>query len=267
MRVQQRKVKVKPQDMELPARPKTSSKGFFALAEKFIDGHSSETIWHYGKYILGFQILLLIIGMGLLFIFSDAPLKIEAVLFFLLALIVPGVFVWPALKLASDDKKAEPTLVQGQLIQASPISLVYGLGLLILNTRNGKVQYNVERKFLKNIPQAAQTQIALRVSPKLRHVTNVQVIGKRPMGIGNIQTELPEQFKSAERFPIVTMLLSYGSVFGLGLIFLLVPLYGGLLWIHLVLVPLSMVLVGVAIRPITKHYQKKLEASLQENVD
>ena len=80
---------------------------------------------------------------------------------------------------------------------------------------------------------------------------------------GNVPTEIPEQFRWAERFPLLAVGGTYAGVFGLGLIMLVLPLYGSLLWLHLLLVPAVMGLAAVASRFILQFFQKRLEAQLQ----
>jgi hypothetical protein len=138
--------------------------------------------------------------------------------------------------------------------------MVYGLGMVYVNTRQNKVQVNIPRKLLRSIPQS-QAQVALRVTPNLRHVSSLQVIGPR-MG-GSVPSEVPPQFKIAERFPIYAMGGAYTAVFGIGLVLLLLPLTGPLGWIHLLLVPLGMALAALAARFATSYFQKRLEARLQ----
>ena len=118
----------------------------------------------------------------------------------------------------------------------------------------------IERRLLKMIPQN-QVQVASRVTPNLRHVASLQVMGPR-MG-GNVPTEVPEQFRWAERFPLVALVGTYAVVFGLGLVVLALPLYGSLLWLHLLLVPAVMALAAVSARFVISFFQKRLEASLQ----
>ena len=90
-------------------------------------------------------------------------------------------------------------------MRASPVSTTYGLGLLLLNTRQGRVQLNTERRLLRTLPEA-QVQVIARVSPHLRHVSSVQTTGPR-MG-RNVAIEVPEQFKAAERFPLIVEALN-----------------------------------------------------------
>jgi hypothetical protein len=80
---------------------------------------------------------------------------------------------------------------------------------------------------------------------------------------GNIPADVPEQFRWAERFPLVALLGTYAAVFGLGLLVLALPLYGPLLWLHLLLVPAVMAVAAVVARFAIRFYQKRLEAQLQ----
>src|SRR5207302_4461832 len=104
-------------------------------------------------YLAAFQVALLLIGAGLVFLLSDLPLKLLDVLIFLLAAIVPGTLVWPALVLALRDRRSQPELIQGQMMGASPVSTTYGLGLLYVKTRQKELQLNVDRKLLRQVPQ------------------------------------------------------------------------------------------------------------------
>ena len=225
-----------------------------------LEGHSPATVIRLTLYVAAFQVALLLVAVVLAILFRDWPLKVLDVAFFLLAIIIPGTLIWPALLLALRDRNQQPELIQGQMVGASPVSMVYGLGMLYLNTRQSRLQLNIERRLLKSVPQN-QVQVAARVTKNLRHVQSLQVMGPR-MG-GSVPTEVPEQFRSAERFPIIALLGAYGGVFGLGLVLLLLPLYGSLLWLHLLLVPVGMGGAALGARFLTQHYQKKLEASLQ----
>jgi hypothetical protein len=256
VRVQQRKIKPKAAQIEPPPPP---PKG--AMQARMLEGHSPETVIRLTRYLAIYQVALLLVAVATaVFVFPEIPLKILDVAFFLAAIILPGTLVWPALLLALRDRKAAPQLVQGQMVMASPVSMVYGLGMLYVNTRQNKVQLNVERRLLKSIPQT-QVQVALRVSPNLRHVSSVQVIGPR-MAAG-VPSEVPDEYKIAERFPIYALLGAYGGVFGIGLILLFLPLGGALLWLHMLLVPVGMGIAVFASRFLTSYFQKRLEARLK----
>jgi len=259
VRVQQRKVKPKPRQAQFqpPPPPKASGR---ALQPRMLEGYSPAAVIRITLYLAAFQAALLAVGVILFLLFKDLPLKLEDVLIFLVAAVVPGTLVWPALVLALRDRKATPELIQGQMVSASPVSTVYGLGMLQVRTRQRDAYLNIERRLLKMVPQN-QVQVACRVTPNLHYVASLQVMGPR-MG-GNIPTEVPEQFRWAERFPILALGGTYAAVFGLGLIALALPLYGQLLWLHLLLVPAVMALAAVGARFAIRWYQKRLEARLQ----
>jgi hypothetical protein len=254
--MQQRKIKPRAAQFEPPAPPKNRG----ALQARMLDGHNPSTVVRLSIYLAAYQAVLLLVGVGLGLLLRPWPLEVEDGLIFLLAIIVPGTLLWPALVLALRDRKAPVEMIQGQMVGASPVSMTYGLGMLYLKTRQGQRQLNIERRLLKQIPQN-QVQVIARVTPNLHHVAGIQVIGPR-MGAG-VPSELPEQFRSAERFPIYAIGGAYTAVFGIGLVLLLLPLYGSLLGLHIVLVPLGMAAAGFAARYATTFYQKRLESSLQ----
>jgi hypothetical protein len=261
VRVQQRKIKPKAGQFEPPPPPK--SRG--ALQARMLEGHNPKTVIRLSTYLAIYQVVLLLLGIGLgvlLYALSHQwALDVEDGLLFLLAIIVPGTLVWPALMLALRDRKAQVELVQGQMVGASPVSMTYGLGMLYLKTRQGQRQMNIERRLLKQIPQN-QVQVVARVTPNLHHVAGIQVIGQR-IGSG-VPSDVPEQFKTAERFPIYAIGGAYALVFGVGLILLLLPLYGPLLPVHLLLVPVGMAGAALLARYLTTFYQKRLQASLEQ---
>ena len=254
--MQQRKIKPKAAQFEPPP---PAAKG--ALQARLLEGHNPKTVVRLATYLAIYQVIVLLIGIGLAIILNPWPLKVEDALIFLLGVIVPGTLVWPALVLALRDRKAQVEMVQGQMVGASPVSMTYGLGMLYLKTRQGQRQMNIERKLLKQIPQN-QVQVIARVTPNLHHVAGIQVIGPR-MG-PTVPSEIPAQFKIAERFPIYAIGGAYAAVFGIGLILLLLPLYGSLLGLHIVLIPLGMAAAGFGARYATSFYQKRLESTLQQ---
>ena len=255
--MQQRKIKPKAAQFQPPAAKKDRG----ALQARMLEGHNPSTVVRLSIYLAIYQVVMVLLGVGLGLLLNPWPLKVEDGLIFLLLVIIPGTLVWPALVLALRDRKAQVEMIQGQMVGASPVSMTYGLGMLYLKTRQGERQLNIERRLLKQIPQN-QVQVVARVSPNLHHVAGIQVIGPR-IG-GSVPTDVPDQFKIAERFPIYAIGGAYGAVFGVGLILLLAPLYGSLLGLHIVLVPLGMAAAGFAARYLTTFYQKRLETSLQQ---
>ena len=256
-RVQQRKIKPKVAQFEPPPPPKNRG----ALQARMLEGHNPKTVIRLAIYVAIYQVVLLLIALGLALLLRPWPLDVEDALLFLLAIIVPGTLVWPALVLALRDHKAQVEMVQGQVVGASPVSMTYGLGMLYLKTRQGQRQMNIERRLLKQIPQN-QAQVIARVTPNLHHIAGVQVLGQR-IGAG-VPTDVPAQFKTAERFPIYAIGGAYSAVFGIGLVLLLLPLGGSLLLVHLLLVPIGMAAAALVARYATTFYQKRLESTLQQ---
>ncbi|MFN2463452.1 MAG: hypothetical protein ABR573_06065 [Candidatus Dormibacteria bacterium] len=256
VRVQQRKVKPKAAQFDPPQPPA----GRGALQARMLEGHNPKTVIRLSTYLGIYQVVLLLLAILLGVLLNPWPLKVEDALLFLLGIIIPGTLIWPALVLALRDRNAQVEMVQGQMVGASPVSMTYGLGMLYIKTRQGQRQLNIERRLLKQIPQN-QVQVVARVTPNLHHVAGVQVLGPR-MGAG-VPSEIPEQYRMAERFPVYAIGGAYGAVFGIGLLLLLAPLYGSLLGLHIVLVPLGMAAAAFAARYLTTFYQKRLEKNLQ----
>jgi hypothetical protein len=256
VRVQQRKIKPKAAQFEPPPPPKNRG----ALQARMLEGHNPKTVIRLSVYLAAYQAVLLVLAIGLGLLLRPWPLDVEDALLFLLAIIVPGTLVWPALVLALRDRKAQVEMIQGQMVGASPVSMTYGLGMLYIKTRQGQRQLNIERRLLKSIPQN-QVQVIARVSPNLHHVAGVQVLGPR-MG-ASVPPEVPEQFRTAERFPLYAVGGAYAGVFGVGLVLLLLPLYGPLLPLHIVAVPLGMAAAALIARYLTTFYQKRIQASLE----
>src|SRR5258708_21272401 len=252
MGVQQRKIKRKQRQAQF-APPPPAKGANRALQARMLEGHSPARVIRLTLYLTVFQVALLIVGVILFLLFKDLPLRLEAALVFLLAIVVPATLGWPALVLALRDRNATPDLVQGQMVSAAPGSTVYGLGMLQIRTRQKDADLNVERRLLKQIPQN-QVQVAARVTPNLHQYASLQVMG--PRYGGNVPTDIPEQFRYAARFTLIALGGTYTGVFGLGLVMLVLPLYGSLLWLHLLLVPAVMAIAAVAARFILQFLQK-----------
>src|SRR6266508_7047121 len=90
-------------------------------------------------------------------------------------------FVGPGFRLALKDRRAEPRLVQGQLVGASSVSTSMGLGMMMVQTRGGVEQYLVSPSRLKQVP-GNQVNIVLTVTPHLKHVKSVGGMGQRMVG-------------------------------------------------------------------------------------
>jgi hypothetical protein len=102
--------------------------------------------------------------------------------------------------------------------------------------------------------------VAVRMTPNMRHVQSLQVMG--PRLAGGVPTEVPDQFKFAERFPLIAIGATYGGIFGIGIVLLVLPLGSSLLAVHFLAVVGGMAIAAVGARFLTQWYQKRLQGRL-----
>jgi hypothetical protein len=121
-------------------------------------------------------------------------------------------FIAPGFRLALKDRKAEARLVQGQLVGASSVSTSIGLGMMMVQTRGGVEQYLVPPARLKQVP-GNQVNVVLTVTPNLRHVRSVGVMGQRM--VGRVEPPVPPVMKRLQLLPLLTPLaLTLGALIG-----------------------------------------------------
>jgi hypothetical protein len=140
------------------------------------------------------------------------PVGVAASLAWLLPIALLASFVAPGFRLARRDRKAEAKLVQGQLVGASSVSTSIGLGMMMVQTRGGVEQYLVPPARLKQVP-GNQVNVVLTVTPNLRHVRSVGVMGQRM--VGRVEPPVPPVMKRLQLLPLLTPLaLTLGAVIG-----------------------------------------------------
>src|SRR6202171_1940212 len=157
---------------------------------------------------------LLIIAACLVFIppIYGWPVAIAASLAWLLPIALLASFVAPGFRLALRDRKAEGKLVQGQLVGASSVSTSIGLGMMMGPTRGGVEQYLVAPARLKQVP-GNQVNVVLTITPNLRHVKSVGVMGQRM--VGRVEPPVPAVMRRLQLLPLLTPLaLTLGAVIG-----------------------------------------------------
>ena len=121
-------------------------------------------------------------------------------------------FVGPGFRLALKDRRAEPRLVQGQLVGASSVSTSMGLGMMMVQTRGGVEQYLVPPVRLKQVP-GNQVNIVLTVTPNLKHVKSVGVMGQRM--VGRVEPPVPRVMRRLQLLPLLTPLgLALAAIIG-----------------------------------------------------
>ena len=159
-------------------------------------------------------ICLMIIGVILVFLppAYGWPVAVAASLAWVLPIALLASFVAPGFRLAMRDRKAEGKLVQGQLVGASSVSTSIGLGMMMVQTRGGVEQYLVPPARLKQVP-GNQVNVVLTVTPNLRHVRSVGVMGQRM--VGRVEPPVPPVMKRLQLLPLLTPIgLTLGAVIG-----------------------------------------------------
>ncbi len=140
------------------------------------------------------------------------PVGIAAALAWVLPIALLASFILPGYQLARKDRKAEARLVQGQLVGASSVSTSIGLGMMMVQTRGGVEQYLVPPARLKQVP-GNQVNVVVTVTPHLRHVRSVGVMGQRM--VGRVEPPVPPVMKRLQLLPLVTPLaLTLGAIIG-----------------------------------------------------
>src|SRR5207248_5454030 len=76
-----------------------------------------------------------------------------------------------------------------------------GLGMLMLKTRGGNEQYLVTPEKLSKVP-GNQVTVMMNVTPNLRHVRSLAVMGQRM--VGRPEQPVPEVLRRLRLLPIVT---------------------------------------------------------------
>ncbi len=167
-------------------------------------------------------------------------------------------FLLPGFRLALKDRKAEPRLVQGQLVGASEASTSIGLGMLMLKTRGGVEQYLVTPDRISKVP-GNQVNVMLTVTPNLRHVRSVGVMGQRL--VGRPDQPVPPVLRRLRLMPIATpVALAGAAIIGVDVVSLL-PLTPEL--VHALVAMLVGVALAGAVYGVSHLLQRRLYQEVQ----
>jgi len=220
-RAQVRQVRQQMRKVQPKAGPPTSAGQTRKQRERFVQaggmlqGYSPDFVIRLGYISIGIAVAcLLIIAAILVFVPSiyGWPVAIAASIAWVLPIALLASFIAPGFRLALKDRKAEARLVQGQLVGASSVSTSMGLGMLMLQTRGGAEQYLVPPARLKQVP-GNQVNVVLTVTPNLRHVRSVGVMGQRM--VGRVEPPVPPVMKRLQQLPVITPLaLAIAAVIG-----------------------------------------------------
>jgi hypothetical protein len=187
----------------------------FVQSGGMLQGYAPDFVMRIGYASIGIAVVcVLAIAACLLFLppiygWADA---VAAAIAWVLPIALLASFVGPGFRLALKDRKAEPRLVQGQLVGASSVSTSLGLGMMMVQTRGGVEQYLVPPSRLKQVP-GNQVNIILTVTPNLRHVKSVGVMGQRM--VGRVEPPVPPVMRRLQLLPVLTPIsLALGAVIG-----------------------------------------------------
>lgn len=219
-RVQQRQVRrqvrqVKP---KLPQQPSTEKqqkrqRERYVAAGGMLQGYAPELVVRIGYISVAIAVVCLaVMALLLLFLPYGLPVRIVAALAWVLPIVLLASFVAPAFRLAWQDRKDEQRLIQGQLMGASEVSTSLGLGMLMVQTRGGVEQFLVAPDKIAKVP-GNQVPVMLNVTPRLRHVRSVGVMGQRM--VPRAQPPVPDVLNRVRLLPVVTpVVLAAAAILG-----------------------------------------------------
>ena len=220
-RAQVRQVRQTMRKVQPKATPTASSGQTRRQRERFVQaggmlqGYAPDFVIRLGYIAIGVAVAcLLIVAAILIFVppIYGWPVAIAASVAWVLPIALLASFIAPGFRLALKDRKAEPKLVQGQLVGASSVSTSMGLGMVMIQTRGGVEQYLVPPERLKQVP-GNQVNLVLTVTPNLRHVRSVGVMGQRI--VGRVEPPVPPVMKRLQQLPVITPIaLAVAAVVG-----------------------------------------------------
>jgi hypothetical protein len=214
--VRQQMRKVQPKNAPSNAQGATrKQRERFVQSGGMLQGYSPEYVIRVGYISIGIAVLcLLIIAACLIFLppLYGWPDAVAAAVAWIFPIALLASFVGPGFRLALKDRKAEPRLVQGQLVGASSVSTSIGLGMLMVQTRGGVEQFLVPPARLKQVP-GNQVNVVLTVTPSLHHVKSVGVMGQRM--VGRVEPPVPPVMRRLQLLPVLTPLgLALAAIIG-----------------------------------------------------
>lgn len=187
----------------------------FVQAGGMLQGYAPEQVLRFGYVSITVGVICILI-IGLLLVFLPPvygwPDAVAAAVAFIFPIALLASFVGPGFRLALKDRKAEPRIVQGQLVGASSVSTSIGLGMLMVQTRGGTEQFLVPPARLKQVP-GNQVNVVLTVTPNLHHVKSVGIMGQRM--VGRVEPPAPPVMRRLQLLPVLTPVgLAVAAVLG-----------------------------------------------------
>ena len=224
-----------------------------------LQGYAPETVLRIG-YIAGAVALGCLVVMALLLLILPYgwPVRIAAAAVWVVPIAFGASFILPGFRLARKDAKAEPKIVQGQLLGASEASTSLGLGMLMVKTRGGVEQFLVTPERLAKVP-GNQVNVMLNVTPRLKHVRSVAIVGQRM--VGRPDQPVPPVLRRLRLLPIATPIaLATAAILGVDVVALL-PISGDL--VHTAVALVTGVALGGAVYGVSFLFQRRLYREVQ----
>ncbi|HUZ88246.1 MAG TPA: hypothetical protein VMU49_00250 [Candidatus Acidoferrales bacterium] len=185
------------------------------------------------------------------------PVGIVAGMVWLLPIAFVASFVLPGYRLARADRRGEPRMVQGQLVGASSLSTSIGLGMLMVRTRGGQEQYLVESSKLAKVP-GNQVTVMLTVTPALRHVRSLGVMGQRLAP--RPEPAVPDVVRRLRWLPLITPIgLCVAAIIGVDVVAML-PILTSSAGLHALLAAVAGALLGGAVFGSSYLYQRAMQS-------
>ena len=233
----------------------------YVEAGGFLQGYSPESVIRLGYYGAAAIVVSLLIMVELL-LGPLAPqglaVRIVAAVAWLAPVVILVSLVAPGVRLAFRDRKAQPIVVQGQLLGASSVSTSRGLGMLMIRTRTGSEQYLVQPEKIAKVPGNV-VNVAVSVTPNLHYVRSVSVMG--PRQVARPEPPVPPVLRRLQVLPLATpAVLALGFVLGDDVTAFL-PLSPE--WAHAIAAAVVGVALGGAVFGVSYFYQKRLMKQAQ----
>jgi hypothetical protein len=253
---------VRPKNIPVPAAgggDQRKQRERYVQSGGMLQGYAPETVVRIG-YVAGAAALGCVLVMALLVLFLPDGwfVKGVAAAVWLVPIAFGLSFIVPGYRLALRDRKAEPRVIQGQLMGASEVSTSIGLGMLMLKTRGGVEQYLVTPERMSKVP-GNQVNVMLTVTPSLRHVRSVGVMGQRMMG--RPEQPVPPVLKRLRLMPILTpVALAAAAIIGVDAV-ALVPIHPELA--HAIVAIVAGAALAGAVFGVSHLFQRRLYREVQ----
>jgi hypothetical protein len=230
-----------------------------------LQGYAPERVIRIAQFGLGGAIVCLAVILVILFVLPlafphlDWPTRAVAAAAWLVPVGFAASFLLPGWRLARKDLKAEPTVVQGQLMGASQVSTSFGLGMLMVKTRNsGTQQFLISTDKLARVP-GNQVPVLVTMTPNLHYVKSVGIVGQRLAP--RPEQPVPKVLSRLRWLPIATpAAISLGAIVGT-IVVALLPISNWLL--HSLLTLLAGAALAAGMYGLTYLVQRRLYAEVQ----